>query len=55
MITLGIECRRESENVSGTKLDAETASLAALNVDLNDTFGCHGVLKRASRAPVRCG
>jgi hypothetical protein len=41
MVALGIEGGRKSEYVGGAKLDAEAASLAALDGDRDKSFG-HG-------------
>ena len=35
--------------MGGTELNAEPASFAALDVDLDGTFGSHVILKRASK------
>jgi hypothetical protein len=39
MISLGIESRRQRQNLGWTELHAETASLAAFDDDGNATFG----------------
>src|ERR1022692_1867180 len=42
VISLGIERRGERQHVSGAKLDAEAAALAALDGDVDGTFGHSG-------------
>jgi hypothetical protein len=44
MITLGIKCGRESENVRRTKFNAKPAGFATFNFDLNGTFRWHEIL-----------
>jgi hypothetical protein len=41
MVALGIESGGKREHMSGTKLDTESASFAALDDDGNTAF-CHG-------------
>src|ERR1019366_4521076 len=50
VISLGIERRGERQHVSGAKLDAEAAALAALDGDVDGTFGHSGV-RSARRWP----
>ena len=39
VISLGIECRRERQDLGGAKLDTEAAALAALDRDGDGAFG----------------
>jgi hypothetical protein len=42
MVALGVECRREREHVTGTKLHTEATSFATLDDNRNTSF-CHGI------------
>jgi hypothetical protein len=52
MVALGIESRRERQDMSGTKLHAKATGLAALHDNRNTSF-CHEIPQRQSDDSLR--
>ena len=48
MISLGIKCRGEGQNMGRAEFDAESTTLAALHSNGNETLGQDALLERDS-------
>src|ERR1017187_8269984 len=54
MVSLGVEGRREAEDLGGAELDAERAALAAFDVDAYVAF-CHSVVCQLTGRTMEIG